>query len=205
MGFNLPKKKKKVYIQKCKTYFRFSARDTNCQYGPQYATIYDMLTMLAFVSTNSFHKNKYICWYEKRKWKRKNEEVGDEDWCLIIISSLFLKNQQVLYSAAGFVLLDWHFAPCTTRLLAGTWGDRHQHMLVCAQMLFEGCSVWPWSTASWLVLTDQGQDLGLLLLVLCKLPVKNPCFERQKKPWFFVIRVYKQVTTDKQEVTTEKY
>lgn len=52
--------------------------------------------MLAFISTNSFHKNKYICWYEERKWKRKNEEVGDEDWCLIIISSLFLKNQPVL-------------------------------------------------------------------------------------------------------------
>lgn len=134
---------------------------------------------------------------EKEKWRGGRWRLVPHYYFIII----FKKPT----SAAGFVLLDRHFAPCTTRLLAGTWGDRHQHMLACAQMLFEGCSVWPWSTASWLVLTDQDQDLGLLLWVLCRLPAKNPCFERQKKPWFFVIRVYKQVTTDKQEVTTEKY
>lgn len=119
---------------------------------------------------------------KKRKWERKNKEVKEAFYIcqdirtggFFLFHLFFFFKQTERYPT---MLLDLclfiHMSPFTTHLYAGIWGEHHQHTQVCAQMQPEGCRVGPWGTASWLALTDRGQDLGLLSLVFCVLPAKQ--------------------------------
>lgn len=142
-------------------------------------------------------------------WKEKVEE---EEWSIgrsILWSAEILRPVPHSYLIIVKNLLDLYCfirnAPPLTWLIfrAGTWGDHQQHTLLCAHMLPGGCCVQLWSTASWLVLIGQGQGPGLLSLVFCRLSAKNTCSGRRRRSAFYIMKEYKHVSIDKQDITGE--
>lgn len=119
---------------------------------------------------------------KKRKWKRKNKEVREAFYICqdIRTGGFFLFHHLFIFlnKLKGSLQCYWICASLSSCPLYSSSLRRAMRWappahLVCAQMRPEGCRAWPWGTASWLALTDQGQDLGLLSLVFCVLPAKQ--------------------------------
>lgn len=120
------------------------------------------------------------------KWKKESEKKRIKRWekhfifvkILGLVGSFYFIIFFFLNKLKGSLQCYWICASLSTCPLHSSSLRRAMRWappahLVCAQMRPEGCWAWPWGTASWLALTDQGQDLGLLSLVFCVLPAKQ--------------------------------